>query len=107
MEAQSDVEEELHFEECKRIKNDSSDDLSQREMISLEDFYSTTIEKEMSDESILEYMRFAAKLSMFEFKDDQELLSFKSDFKAALQFINKLDEVDVSVCFILFLGSFI
>jgi len=65
-------------------------------MISLEDFYATSIQQDISDEKILEYMRFAAKLSMFEFKNDQELLLFKSDFKAALQFINKLDEVDVS-----------
>lgn len=47
---------------------------------------------------------------MFEFKNDQELLSFKSDFKAALQFINKLDEVDVSFIhakiFIFLLQSF-
>ena len=41
-------------------------------------------------------MSFSAKLAMVTFKDQQEMMSFKSDFQAALAFIQKLDEVDVS-----------
>jgi len=95
IENQTVPKEDLYYEAEKK-KKDQSDDLSVREMISLEEFYSTTIGEEMSDEVALEYMKFAAKLSQLKFNTDQEMLAFKSDFTAALQFINKLDEVDVS-----------
>ena len=32
---------------------------------------------------------------MVKFKDQEEMLSFKGDFQAALAFIQKLDEVDI------------
>ena len=32
---------------------------------------------------------------MVTFKDQEEMLSFKGDFQAALAFIQKLDEVDI------------
>ena len=50
----------------------------------------------LSDEKALKYMHFAAKLAVIRFKDDEEMLQFKGDFQAALAFIGKLDEVDVS-----------
>ena len=40
-------------------------------------------------------MTFASKLAMVTFKDQEEMLSFKGDFQAALAFIQKLDDVDV------------
>ena len=40
-------------------------------------------------------MTFAARMAMVKFKDEEEMLSFKNDFNAALSFIGKLDEVDV------------
>ena len=40
----TDVEEELYYEDNKRSKDDVSDDLSTRKMISLEDFYATSIQ---------------------------------------------------------------
>mmetsp|Transcript_356 Transcript_356/g.478 ORF Transcript_356/g.478 Transcript_356/m.478 type:complete len:81 (+) Transcript_356:303-545(+) len=40
-------------------------------------------------------MTFSAKMAMVDFKDQSEMMSFKSDFQAALAFIQKLDEVDV------------
>mmetsp|Transcript_86769 Transcript_86769/g.119430 ORF Transcript_86769/g.119430 Transcript_86769/m.119430 type:complete len:123 (+) Transcript_86769:172-540(+) len=49
----------------------------------------------LSDEQALKYMTFAAKCSLVSFKDQEEMLSFKEDFSAALKFISKLDEVDV------------
>ena len=52
--------------------------------------------KELTDEQALEYMHFAARLSTFRFKTDEEMLQFKADFQAALAFIDKLEEVDVS-----------
>ena len=64
--------------------------------ISLEEFYSTVADFTISDEDALEYMTFASKLAMVSFKDEDELMSFKGDFQAALAFIQKLDEVDVS-----------
>jgi Asp-tRNA(Asn)/Glu-tRNA(Gln) amidotransferase C subunit len=39
-------------------------------------------------------MRFSAQMAMVSFKDDDEMLSFKADFTAALAFIGKLDDVD-------------
>ena len=51
----------------------------------------------LSDEKALKYMHFAAKLAVIGFKDDKEMLQFKGDFQAALAFIGKLDEVDVSL----------
>ena len=50
----------------------------------------------LTDEKALEYMTFASRLANVSFKDDAEMLSFKADFSAALAFITKLDEVDVS-----------
>lgn len=62
IEDQTAPKEDLYFEaEKKRV--DKSDDLSVREMISLEEFYSTAIGDDMTDEQALEYMKFAAKLS--------------------------------------------
>ena len=40
-------------------------------------------------------MKFASKMAMVTFKDEEEMMSFKGDFQAALAFIQKLDEVDV------------
>ena len=74
-----------------------SDDLSNRETISLEEFYSSVSDYSLSDDKALEYMHFAAKLAVISFKDENEMLQFKGDFQAALAFIGKLDEVDVSL----------
>ena len=63
--------------------------------ISLEEFYSTVENFKLTDEEALNYMNFAAKMAMVTFKDQEEMLSFKGDFQAALAFIQKLDEVDV------------
>ena len=52
--------------------------------------------KELTDDQALQFMHFAAKLSVFQFKTDAEMLQFKADFQAALAFIDKLEEVDVS-----------
>ena len=49
----------------------------------------------LTDEQALEYMTFAARMAMVTFKDEDEMLSFKNDFNAALSFIGKLDEVDI------------
>ena len=49
----------------------------------------------MTDETCLKYMNFAAKMAFVRFKDQEEMLSFKNDFNAALSFIGKLDEIDV------------
>jgi hypothetical protein len=40
-------------------------------------------------------MKMAADLSLIRFKDQEELLRYKSDFQSALLFIKKLDEVNV------------
>ena len=79
-----------------------SDDLNLMPRISLEEFYSTVEGFKISDEEALEYMTFASKLAMVSFKDQEEMLSFKGDFQAALAFIQKLDEVDVSIRIALF-----
>ena len=50
----------------------------------------------MSDEDALKYMTFAANISYVSFKNQAEMMSFKGDFAAALSFIQKLDELDVS-----------
>ena len=76
--------------------SDESDDLSKVETISLEEFYSSVSEKTLTDDQALEYMHFAAKLAVLDFKDEQEMLTSKDDFKLALAFIDKLEEVDVS-----------
>lgn len=78
-----------------------SDDVAAVKPISLEEFYSTIAGIEMSDEEALGYMTFAADISYVSFKDQAEMMSFKGDFQAALAFIQKLDEVDVSA----FLGQ--
>ena len=64
---------------------------------SLEKFYSSIAEIKLTEAEALEYMKFSAKMAMVSFKDEEELLSFKGDFQAALAFIQKLDEVDVSI----------
>ena len=64
--------------------------------ISLDDFYASVTDFKLSDEEALRYMTFAAKMAMVSFKDQEEMLDFKGDFQAALAFIQKLDDVDVS-----------
>ena len=59
---------------------DQSDDLSNRPVLELDKFYSLMLEVELSDERALEYMTFAAKLAQVNFKDQEELLSFRNDF---------------------------
>ena len=81
---------------AKALDHNISDDISVVPRISLEEFYSTVADFTISDEDALEYMTFASKLAMVSFKDEEELMSFKGDFQAALAFIQKLDEVDVS-----------
>lgn len=75
-----------------------SDDHRAAPRISLDSFYETVTGTELAltDEEALEYMKFASKMAMVSFKDEEEMLSFKGDFQAALAFIQKLDEVDVS-----------
>ena len=65
-------------------------------VISLEEFYDNVAHTTMTDEVCLNYMNFAAKMALVSFKDQEEMLSFKNDFNAALSFIGKLDEIDVS-----------
>ena len=36
--------------------------------------------KELTDKQALEFMHFAAKLSTFKFRSDDEMLQFKADF---------------------------
>lgn len=86
----------FHFSTTKALDHNESDDMSAVPRISLEEFYSTVADFTISDEDALEYMTFASKLAMVSFKDEDELMSFKGDFQAALAFIQKLDEVDVS-----------
>ena len=86
----------FQFSAAKAHDHNISDDISAVPRISLEEFYSTVADFTISDEDALEYMTFASKLAMVSFKDEQELMSFKGDFQAALAFIQKLDEVDVS-----------
>ena len=75
--------------------NDQSDDLSQVPRFSLDEFYVSNDTAPLTDEQAKTYMDFGAKLAMVSFKDDDEVMSFKSDFSAALGFLDKLDEVDV------------
>ena len=77
--------------------SNESDDVKNVPRISLDDFYSSLTDFSLTDEEALEYMKFSARLGMVSFKDDDEMLSFKNDFQAALAFIGKLDEVDVSI----------
>jgi len=62
---------------------------------SLDQFYSSLEDFKITDEEALKYMKFAAKMSCFKFKSEQEMLSFKGDLQAALAFIGKLDDVNV------------
>ena len=48
----------------------------------------------MSDDEALKQMTYAAKLASVRFNSEEEMMSFKSDFMAALSFIRKLDDVD-------------
>ena len=84
-----------------------SDDLSQVKLLSLDNFYGSIADHSLTDEEALEYMQFAAKMAMVSFKDQEEMLSFKVDFQAALAFIQKLDEVDVSGAKLLFANDFL
>lgn len=65
--------------------------------LSLDKFYSEQkTDYTLSDERALEYMRMAADLSLIsKFKDEQEMLQYKSDFQSALMFIKKLEEVHI------------
>ena len=74
---------------------DKSDDLSKQELVSLEKFYASVAQKNLTDDQALEYMHFAAKLAQLEFKDEAEMLTAKDEFVSALAFIDKLEEVDV------------
>ena len=76
--------------------HDESDDLSQVPRLSLEKFYSTVADIKLSDVEAQEMMSFSARMAMVRFKDNAEMMSFKVDFQAALAFIQKLDEIDVS-----------
>ena len=73
---------------------DQSDDVSQIPRTSLEEFYQTVADFTLYDEEAFEYMTFSAKMAMVAFKNEEEMMSFKGDFQAALAFIGKLDEVD-------------
>ena len=74
---------------------DKSDDLSTRPVLELDKFYSQMLDVKLSDEKALEYMTFAAKLAQVNFKNQEEMLSFRNDFNQALKFITILDGVDV------------
>ena len=74
---------------------DESDDLSQVRRFSLDEFYVSNDTAPLTDEQAKSYMEFGARLAMVTFKDEDEMMSFKSDFSAALGFLDKLDEVDV------------
>jgi aspartyl/glutamyl-tRNA(Asn/Gln) amidotransferase C subunit len=63
--------------------------------ISLDEFYESLTHFTLTDEEALEYMKFSAKMARVSFRSDNEMLSFKADFTAALAFIGQLDEVDV------------
>ena len=78
-----------------RNTDNEHDDLSNVPRISLDEFYASLTEFTITDDEALEYMNFAAKQAMVSFKDQEEMLSFKGDFQAALAFIQKLDDVDV------------
>ena len=73
---------------------DKSDDLSEVPVFHIEQFLVSN-QAILDDETSLEYLKYSAKMSMFKFKDDAELLSCKNDLTQALTFINKIDEVDV------------
>ena len=62
---------------------------------SLDKFYSDTNSVPLTDEEAKNYMNFGARLAMVTFKSEDEMMSFKNDFSAALNFLDKLDEVDV------------
>ena len=70
--------------------------MTKQELVSLEKFYASVSEKNLSDDQALEYMHFAAKLAQLEFKNEEEMLTAKNEFVSALAFIDKLEEVDVS-----------
>merc|ERR1719384_1100979 len=87
------------FATAKPIERDENwnkhDDTTQVPRVCLDDFYASVTDFTISDAEALEYMNFAAKQAMVSFKDQEEMMSFKGDFQAALAFIQKLDEVDV------------
>ena len=87
----------------KSADHDISDDLSKMPRLCLEDFYATVADFTLTDEEAMDYMKYSSKMAMVSFKDEDELMSFKVDFQAALAFIQKLDEVDVStiVCLLI------
>ena len=72
-----------------------SDDHTTVPRISLDDFYASVADFKITDEKALEYMLYSSKQAMVSFRDQEEMMSFKNDFQAALAFIQKLDEVDV------------
>ena len=75
--------------------NNISDDHTVVPRISLDAFYDTVSDFKITDEKALEYMTYSSKQAMVSFRDQEEMMSFKNDFQAALAFIQKLDEVDV------------
>ena len=75
---------------------DISDDLSNRPLLNLTQFYSQMDETELSDEKALSYMTLGAKLSNLTFKDEAEMLSYRNDFNQALKFISILDTLEVT-----------
>ena len=75
--------------------NDASDDLSQAKRFSLDAFYMDTKTEPMTDAEAKTFMEFGARLAMVTFRSEEEMMSFKNDFQAALGFLDKLDEVDV------------
>lgn len=68
------------------------------EKLSLDKFFSTKSDPnyELTDETALKYMKLSAELSLIRFKDEKEMLQYKDDFQAALLFIKKLEEVNVT-----------
>ena len=72
-----------------------SDDHTVVPRISLDDFYNSVADFKITDEKALEYMIYSSRQAMVSFRDQEEMMSFKNDFQAALAFIQKLDEVDV------------
>ena len=75
--------------------SDQSDDHTVVPRISLDAFYDSVSGFKITDEKALEYMTYSSKQAMVSFRDQEEMMSFKNDFQAALAFIQKLDEVDV------------
>ena len=75
-------------ETIKRDANwDKHDEISSVPRICLDDFYASVTEFTITDAEALEYMNYAARQAMVSFKDQDEMMSFKGDFQAALAFI--------------------